>query len=392
MYKRFFPVIFVLLSLAACKEDKTSPIENDGKAPGPVSDVQVENLPGAARLTYKAPGDEDMLYVEAHYDIREGQERIARSSLYKNYMMLEGFGDSSTHNVTLYAVDRGLNKSTPVEITVHPKTPPVYDVFKSLSMAASFGGMGLSMKNSTEANIAIVVITPDSLGEMSPAETFYTSRIAGDFYVRGYDTVKRTFGIYVRDRWNNLSDTLFEELTPLFEAKLDKTKFRKVDLPTDYNKANQNGAQVMEHLWDDSRSENDFTTLPGFGLPQWFTFDLGIKSKLSRMVVWTRTSSRFLYQSGAVKKWEIYGSNSPAPDGSWDSWTLLMRCESIKPSGLPVGTNSQEDLDFVNAGWEFTFPPDAPPVRYIRWKTLENWGNVTHITLTEMDLFGAPEQ
>src|SRR3546814_18376720 len=106
----------------------------------------------------------------------------------------------------------------------------------------------------------------------------------------------------------------------------------------------------MNKIWNDSQSENDFVTSPGHGLPQWFTFDLGVTARLSRLVLFKRLSNRFLYNSGAVKRWSLYGSNDPNPDGSFDeSWIFLMECNSIKPSGLPPGENTNEDLEYARA-------------------------------------------
>lgn len=206
--------------------------------------------------------------------------------------------------------------------------------------------------------------------------------------VRGFDPEPRTFGVLLKDHWGNRSDTVFKEVTPWFEQSIPKP-FAKVDLPTDYAVPHTNGTAVMERIWNDSKSESDFVTVPGHGLPQWFTFDLKATVQLSRLVLFKRLSTAFLYNSGAVKRWEIYGSNDPNPDGSFDdSWTLLMECQSIKPSGLPAGENTDEDRAYAAAGEEFLFPDDIPAVRYIRWKTLENWGNVSHVNITEIDVYG----
>jgi hypothetical protein len=380
-----------LLLFSACKEKEfyRGPFEDDGKAPGAITGVQVENLPGAAKITYEVPDDPDLWYVEADYDIRKNKQAHVKSSSYNNYIIVQGFGDSSVHHVKLYSVDRGQNKSGPVTVDVKPDTPPVFNTFKSLTISSTFGGALITFANKDSANLAILPLTKDSLNLwVSAGEIYHTSSPEGQFAVRGYDTTKRVFAVYVRDEWGNVSDTLVKEIKPLYEQELDKSLFKAVNLPSDYTVPNL-GSQVIEHAWNDSRSENDFTTQPGHGLPQWFTIDLGVKAQLSRLVVWTRMSSRFLYASGAVKKWEIWGSNDPNPNGDWDStWTLLLTCEAVKPSGLPVGQNTAEDKAFADAGWEFVFPFDTPPVRYLRWKTLANWGNVSHITITELTLYG----
>src|SRR3546814_14883140 len=68
------------------------------------------------------------------------------------------------------------------------------------------------------------------------------------------------------------------------------------------------------------------------------------------------------------------GSTEPNPDGSWDdSWVLLGAFESVKPSGSPEGEMTSEDLNYILAGEDFQFEEDAPPVRFIRFKTTSNW-------------------
>lgn len=383
----------VMLLSTACsdKEYYRGPYDKGGSAPGPVTKVTTRSFPGGATISYQIPADPDFWYVEAVFE-RGGKQVEVRASAYSDSITVAGFGDTSMHQVQLYSVSRSQKKSDPVPVDITPLRPPVYTVFDSLSMEATFSGVLLHFANPDSASIAIVVLTQDSLGQwISAGDIYHTNQRRGSFSLRGFASEPRAFKAYVTDRWSNVSDTLSATLTPLFEEELDKSLFKNGDLPTDYYKPNQ-GNQTMELAWNGggaSGSGGDFTTLPGHGLPQWFTVDLGVTAKLSRLVVYTRTDSRFLYNSGAVKTWEIWGSNNPNKNGDWDStWTYMMTCRSVKPSGLPVGENSSEDLASVIAGWNFDFPPDAPPVRYIRWKTLENWGNVTHITIGEMTFFG----
>jgi hypothetical protein len=52
----------------------------------------------------------------------------------------------------------------------------------------------------------------------------------------------------------------------------------------------------------------------------------------------------------------------------------------VKPSGLPVGINSNEDNEAVNEGQEFDLPIGVPAVRYIAWKHIDNWGAIDGAT------------
>lgn len=174
----------------------------------------------------------------------------------------------------------------------------------------------------------------------------------------------------------------------LFEVKLDKSLFKAVHLPTDTYKPHSS-ANPMDKIWDGILNTNShsFLTDPGTGFPQWFTFDLGAKVKLTRMKIYQRgLAATRLYHGGNVKKFEIWGSNDPNPDGSWGSWTLLLKGESKKPSGSPPGELTQEDIYYALAGEEYIFRDSIPAVRYIRFKTLENWDtrNRTYTNIGEL--------
>lgn len=383
-----------IITTQSCDENKLAPIKDDGIPPGQVSNVKVKNLPGAAILTYTLPKDTDLLYVKAQYTARDGTVRESKKTYYDNSIKVVGFGDTSAHEVRLFAVDEGENESPPISIMVHPQKPPYQIVFDSLQTKPDFGGINVAFKNPGEDNIAIVVLANDTLGRFVPFNTNYTNLKTGDFSTRGFDSVETKFGIYIRDRWNNISDTLIVMLKPYFEMRLDRTKMKGVpldgDAPLGY------GGQV-NYLFDGNTTDNGkhyYHTGDEATMPQWFTFDMGVKAKISRLTWWMRQSTGsqlFYYALHNPRNVEIWGSNDPPSDGSWNNWILLAKHEQIKPSGLPVGQLSQADMDAAEAGETITFPLNTPAVRYIRFKTLRNWSNGTYVNFDEIAIWGQPE-
>lgn len=390
-------VLLTGLFLSGCEEtERGIPVSGDDIAPAPVSNVEVKNIPGGATLSYALPKSENLLYVLAEYSIQNGTILEKKSSYYSNSITLEGFPDTNPYQVKLYAVSRGDKKSEPVTATINPLTPPVISVYHTLSVIPTFGGVNVSFNNENEAELKITVLTTDSYGDLFAAETYYTKRKSGNFSVRGFDAVKRKFGFYVRDRWDNYSDTLFAELTPYFEQKLDKSKFKGVELASDTYQPHISIG--MTALWDEAWNVNQpvFHTKPNTGIPQSFTIDLGVKARLSRFKFYHRlagssgSGSDGQYNAGDPQILEIYGSNNPA--NSWDNWTLLGHFESIKPSGLPGVQFNTEDIQFACVdGEDFEFSLEVPPVRYLRVKTLKVWGGVTYVYISELTFWGEVE-
>src|SRR5690606_24162556 len=103
--------------------------------------------PGGARVTYSIPDDQTILYVKAVFESHMGQEREVKSSVYKNYIDLDGFGDTNEYTVKLFAVNRSEIQSEPIECKVQPLTPPIYDVFESLEASEDFGGVNTKFTN-----------------------------------------------------------------------------------------------------------------------------------------------------------------------------------------------------------------------------------------------------
>lgn len=382
----YFSIVCFLLA-TACENTIPGPVANDGVPPGPISEVSVTNLHGSAEISYQVPNDPDLLYVRAVYTTKEGEVRETKVSRHHSSLRVTGFGDTDPYEVALYAVDRGENASIPVHVTVQPDTPPMQLARASLAIQPTFGGINVNFDNDTKDNLAFVVLANDTLGDFVPIHTYYTRLPEGAFAVRGLEAEETRFGLFVRDRWGNLSDTLYTFQIPLFEVRLDPGRMKSYVLPTD---APLGYSGRVEALFDETigNSGGYYHTGDAARMPQWFTYDMGVQAKLSRMTYFMREGFYFSLHNPRVI--EIWGSNNPDPDGSFDSWELLVTHEQVKPSGLPAGQLSAEDNAAAQAGETVVFPVDAPEVRYIRFKTLRNWSGGTYVNFNELMMWGAP--
>ncbi|MDR0697742.1 MAG: DUF4959 domain-containing protein [Tannerella sp.] len=394
MNTNIIKICFIMIAAGflwyACGEEESigqQPI--DSVPPSPVSGIQVTNIPGGAILTYTLPDDEDLLYVKAVYT-RNSETCESRTSLYKDSLKVEGFGDMQSREVRVIAVDRSRNESTPVTATVQPLEPEVITIGNTLDMVTAFGGCNINWDNPNRAEISVTVLQDDEeLMEAVAYETFYSSMAKGQGVIRELDTVIYKFGVYVQDHWGNRSEVKNFELMPLFETKFDPANFRDASLPGDG--PHYGGGYQLSNIWDGVwGSDNSYSSQAGSGnWPGSITVDLGVVGKISRIRLHQRMGSYQTWGEGNPRNFEVWGSlNVPDPSGSWDSWTKFMECESIKPSGLPGTEYSNEDVSRALDGEDFYNENIDFAVRYLRLRIYRTWSGGDNIQIGEMEVFG----
>lgn len=381
---------FILTSCFKEVPGYNEPASNDMTKPQPVSNARVENLNGAAYIIYTLPNSPNILYVSAQYDDGAGRTFEVKSSYYSDTIRVEGFPDSKEYTVKLYTVSRTEVKSEPVEVKVFPKTPVYQAVFPTLSIAPDFGGILVRAIDSLKEPIGIILITKDQYGRWMPIERHYTARDSIIFNVRGYDVAPREFGVYVTNKWGHNSDTIFNTLTPLPEILLDKSIFRALLYPGDSPSAY---GWLLSMVFDNNINTGYHTDEVGT-MPKSFTIDLGALSKISRYKIWERSGNGFDFAHGNPKRWVLWGSaTTPSADGSYNGWFRIGEFNSPdKPSGSPMGTVTSADIAFNKAGFDYNMPVGMPAVRYIRFQTLETWGNGNFAHVMELNFWGNPQQ
>lgn len=164
---------------------------------------------------------------------------------------------------------------------------------------------------------------------------------------------------------------------------ISSSSFKPVVFPTDATTA---WGWTLPMLWDNNVNEGSGFHTADVAMPAHFTIDLGLTTSLHEIKVWQRQLT--LYDAGNLRKFEIWGSTSPAADGSFTGWTKLGTFESVKPSAQASGyTNA--DANYAKAGESFIFPEDIPDVRYLRFRVSQTWLGKTSgaIHLMEMKLW-----
>jgi len=395
--KNFIIIPLLLFVLMGCKEEgRIDHIDGSAPAPAPIDamSVNVRKTPGGAVLKYKLPEDiSNLLYVRADYEIQSGVKRQTKASCYEDSLVLDGFGDTRTYDVLLYSIGKNEKSSKPVIVQVEPGVAPVY--LATALLKEAFGGVAVVIENPEKAALAIELMGDTAkLGYQSRLATYYTSKEKANFTFRGLDTIQGDFSVYMRDRWNNMSETETATLTPWYEEFIPKDKWNAdPPFPLPGDRAASAAAYQISNIWNGNiTTESMYNAAIGGTMPIWITWDLGVTIVMSRFTYWY-SPNRTPFAEYSLKEFELYGSTNPNLDGSWDSWTKLGKFECLRPSGLNI--NTAEDEAFARAGFEFELEETDVikpfvPVRYIRLKGLSNFfpSGVGAMMIQEISIWG----
>lgn len=383
-------VALLVIFVAGCTADSNEPLVGGFGVPEQVRNVQVENLPGAAKVYYSLPNDRGLSYVQAEYTNTVGERVAVNSSSFKNYILLEGFGAEKDYQIELYSVSKSEERSAPVSVTIHPTTPPVQLSKETLNVFATFGGVGLSYENMFKQEFVLFTLIKNEEGQWVEYDRAYTEGTTEsiNFSVRRLLPEAYDFAFYLRDKWKNHSDTLFLNLTPLYEEELDKSLWKDAALIDDANVPPR--YSPLYQLWTPGTNTyffQDNREAGWRGLPNWVTIDLGKEYILGRMKSHqVNHAATWQYGSCSPRLFEIWGSNEATTD--WSKWTLLGDFEVMKPSGQPVGSNTSDDLALATAGHDFEFALTENSYRYIRYRVKETWGRLDYWCLLELTFWG----
>ena len=391
----------VIMTFTFCnEEDRYTPFQNDGTNPPVVTDIQVENLSGGAKISYRVPEGKDVLLIEAKYKLDDGTEIFSRSSIFKNFLIIEGLRKIETQSVELTTVDKSGNRSKTTKVDINPTTAPIDLFFNSFRVAKDFGGVELRFDNALGNKYEIQLFVKDTIAVNESGEPLFTHNRSiftenpeiTTTSFRPFESKEAIFKFVVLDKWNHMTDTLSVSVTPRKEIKLNTDLFGRHILPNDGTSLECCGNNFyVDQLWDGKvRGRDIFITndnkpdpipvLPPYTKPNQipFTIDMGQKVNMSRIKIFNTDNSSpgKYFNRGNIKRFDMWGIESLPDDyhgNNFFGWDLLIENgEQIKPSGLGFFKESAEDSAFGAAGIDFKTDPE-PTVRYLRFIVLETW-------------------
>ena len=435
-----FQVVLSALFFGSCEQVKDWSDPTDSDAPAPVTNPQVENLNGGAIITYDLPADDDLLGVKAVYSLDDGMERESFASAFTDTIILEGYGTTGQYAVTLYALDKSRNESTPVSVQIEPMTPPVDLLRRTLHVQQAFGGIYLTWENTFEKEMAITLYAADSTGFLQQYDIHYSNALNGSTSFRGFDDTERAFRIEVRDRWNNYAPPLDTAIKPLKEVEIFGREnglviWETYGLGNDWYKymGNIPATSAQWTLFTDGVGYGTYSQLVNWNThyftvtadqqlhfaPFYIMIDMKKMASYSRFKFWQ--GNRSPIGSAAVPiVFSLWGTNSPKPvdmaagqianlqywtewrtvggievngTGEWmNDWEKLGEYRLVYPSGMTMyvaGQVTAEDQEFIQAGFDFDVDPamTSKPFRYLRFRVEQTNSNEQWM-LPELQFFG----
>lgn len=420
-----FAALCVPLLLAACEGGANEFGRIDRKAdvpvPSPVSVTGVRSTNGGAVIKVNIPDDDNIKGVIASY-VRHGVEVNTKISRYVDSLSVVGFADTQTHSVEIASFNVNEERSRAVKVDFTPLAPAI--MLTTPTLIQAFGGVKIHIVGNTpKADLAVCLLRDADVSDFDKdvsrmkweeVQTLFTAAEEITLSRRGLEPVEAIYGVYIRDRWGNVSDTVKAIITPLEEVQLPKNKFRNANL-TDDNWVG-NGTYPVERLWDGSGSSlyesgygYHFAASGDGPIPMWLTIDLGVKTRISRIGTLPRIGY-LIWSSAHPRDFEFWGSMNPSGQsvpgnehGFDDSWVCLGKFTQFKPSGYDknglVGTVTQDDTDYFNAGNDFELDNEQWPhaydeIRYLRivfantFSTFEYNQNTGSVQFGEVTPFG----
>ena len=392
------PVIVLLtliLITQSCKKE-----ELDTTPPGKVSVTNIEPLNGGALISFDLPPDNDLLYVKAQYVNSLGNEVFKASSRFGNSIEVDGFNDTLSHKVSLYAIDRSNNQSEAVEVQITPLESFIFLVQNSIAIKPDLGGVQVSWENPAEKTVFVYLYYSDKDQEKS--RILSSNKMSDSFIVRGLDSLDYEFSTMVEDfNGNKTEKQLVATVKPLFEEKIDKTTWSLVEsLSIDGNA----WEGVTENFWDDvidtkeNPGDNSYFIINRddnggiLNYPLDIVIDFDKKIILNRFVVWQRaywyvagnngiSADPYYYQNENMRSFDLWASNDK------QEWVLLGEFDIGDPKDED-GNIPPDKIKEAIDGHEFELDETSEPFQYLKFSITSSYGSETNVYGSEITLFG----
>ena len=401
--KRILLCLFIGISVFACTKSGFEIPEVEDVAPP--SDITVENMNGKSIVSYKVT-DERVNHVRIEYmPVENGLTRSLTILSSEQSATLEGFAMAGDYVVTLYAVAESGARSESTTVIVSPLDPLHELALNDLSFENALQSAIIKLDGDHEEEISLVVEIKNSQDIYEEVIRYIVSDENREFVLPNL-TEDREYhlAVYFEDRWGNPSSK--REVTvrpimpppPLEEVRIigggagARQTYSAYSLPTDITSSDITTNWGIDRMFDGLKTNAQTTFFKSSSkvAPWHFSIDLQKAYPLTKLTIYQRLNGATAYQWGQIRRFKIWGSNSPSINGALDnSWVDLGEFEVKDPGGtaaekIAIAQNGHE-FKFVNSG-------GTEPYRYLRFQFLQNWSSAPSTTYTvsisELEIFG----
>jgi hypothetical protein len=226
MKKLYLFALIIASTFVACHEVEEWWAEpTDNVPPGKVSVIDTIRMSGGVKIIVNTTDllreYPDLLGVKALYTMNKTHENLeAFISAFTDTIVLQGFGDTDVHEVTLIAMDKSLNESEGVTTNIQALPNIIESIRETLEVFDGFGGLYVMWENPTNQDIALAVSVYDDAAGMydlaAPLVFNANAKVAQT--VKGLEMgVEKKYRLEILDRWKNYSSPLDVVRNPLRE-------------------------------------------------------------------------------------------------------------------------------------------------------------------------------
>ncbi|SFK89831.1 protein of unknown function [Porphyromonadaceae bacterium KH3CP3RA] len=383
-------IYMLLILLVSCKQNESDDLT---LKPKPVLNAKFEPNMGGGIISYDLPDDESIHFVKAVYTLKAGQTIERASSYFSTSIEIDGYDDTSEHEVKLYSVNYDGILSDPVLLKIKTLGSPLDDIVESFNITPYFSSAKLTWEN--EAGAWVQIIIEIETKDRTVIQTEYTMNTGNnEMVIKNLSAENYHFKGYVKDKYGNESKKVdIGSFIPYVDYKIDKSDWNYVpnhELPEGRVNSDlifQEGR--LTKFWDDMIDDALLNNLNFFVSAQGFPFsyyiDLGRMVKISRFKVWQRekvwSMPHYYYNGQNLKTFELWISKDKI------NWERVRRATIIKPMSETAA------LEEAREGHEFVIYPDdpkfSPEFRYLEFRGIESFGiEDQYACLSEITLFG----
>lgn len=373
-------ILSILLFATSCSDDDENVV-----IPEQVVNLTADSDYGSVILKWGLPSRGNIDYVNIRYKIgdQDFSKNVSSFNLdsISGYVTttIDGFGDTSEYSFMVASCNTLGGKSEPLTISQAPLSPAYDEVISTIEIVPDFGGGVISWENETGKTLVISVTYPDPENPTARETVTFTSSETGKDFITNLPADPITIDVTVSDLYENSSDIVSFEITPLQESKILKDSWTVPGFDPDspygtigYS-SQQTSANVL-NIFDDDINSLWHASWSAFSsnYPHFYIIDFGKEVTISRIGMVRRQGDSRGQTGQQFLTCPADGANDLSDPTTWN-W------EDQGSYAFDPTTDAEQTYRLI----------ENPKARYIKvYFGVEYQGGMQYALLGEMNVYG----